>query len=154
MKKLVTLFIAILLSQSLYGLSTDLVLPFNGSTAPAGKFYHPVWKGVKGIFGFSSFISSDEGKKSEVDLLLGFRTNISIFGDVDLYSVFDRYAINTEPSRFRLEKLVLGKKWLYPFNEYLNLGVDLVIAEMFLDGSKQWSVLPRVTPILGVEIVF
>lgn len=136
------------------GVSTDVVVPLTGSANPAGKFYHPIWGNVKGIFGFSTEISGDEDVKSDVSLVLGFQTQVTVFGNVDIYSVFDRNAVDDGSKRFRLKKISAGKKWLYPLNEYINLGVELVIAEMFLNGSKKWGILPTMHPVLGVEIDF
>ena len=142
------------LFSTIHALSTTVVVPFTGSNAPSGKFYTTIWEDLELITGFSAAISSDELKSSDIDLKLGFKANISIFNEIEVVSTFDRYAIDNNSKQFRLQKLGIGKKWLYPFNEYIRLGLDMTIAEMHVDGSKQWNLLPSLTPVLSFNIVF
>ena len=154
-KYLISLSILLVsLFSTINAFSTTVIVPFSGSNAPSGKFYTAIWQDIELITGFSAAISSDELKSSEVDLQLGFKANISIFNEIEVISTLDRYAINNGSKQFRLKKIGVGKKWLYPFNEYIQIGIDMTIAEMHVDGSKQWNILPSLTPVLSFNIVF
>ena len=126
--------------------------------------YMPVFNGTDALFGFSAELPGQkyrdgQGRQANADILIGLRTTLPIFDLVDIYAVFDdnngmiRTGNNTG-SDIAATKIGLSKKFLYPINDHITVGISAVLGEVYIDGQKYITLLPDVYPVFGMTIEF
>ncbi len=164
-KSFLALMVAVLmLSVPAHALDLGVVTGFNGSSAPSGKFYHPLPMDMELVFGFSAQLpaqkyNNNTGSQADFDILLGVNSDMPLVGNVDMYFVMDdedgtvRTGKN-EGSDLMVTKFAVTKRWMYPLNDRVNLGFQATLGEVLLDGSKQVNVLTEISPVLGATISF
>ena len=163
-QRLWVMFAAVIMAAtSVQGLDLDVVTSFNGNGGPSGKFYYPIYGNTELIAGFSAtlparkYSGNNTGQELDTDILLGMTANVPLLNQVDVYFLFDNYDGTNrtgahEKSDFYTQSLTVSKKWLYGLNDQVKVGVEAVLGEVMLDGSKEINVLQSISPVLGVTI--
>jgi hypothetical protein len=154
----------LLIGAPAHALDLDVVTGFGGSSAPSGKFYHPLAWDMELVLGFSAEVPGQKyrngyGRQANFDILLGINSPLPLLGNVDMYFVFDDSdgVVRTgekEGSDLMITKFAVSKKWLYALNDRLNLGVAAILGEVLLDGTKQINVLTEIQPVIGATVSF
>ena len=77
---------------------------------------------------------------------------------VDLSDVYFNFANHdgvirrTSSSDFYTQSLALGKSWVYPLSDRIELGAYAVLGQILLNGEYQVVVLPTVIPVLKLKV--
>ena len=147
---------------SVNAIEFDAVTEFSGSGQPSGRFYYPTRWAPDIVFGFSSVVPARKrdngvGQEFDLDLLLGVKTNIILLKEVDIYFLFDNHdGVNRtgeyEKSEFYTRSLNVSKKWMYPLNDFIQLGMQATLAEVMLEGSKEVRIMQNINPVIGLTI--
>lgn len=133
----------------------------SSSSFADARFYAPITKKTDLVFGFSSEIPGQkyvdgEGRQMSNSVLLGIRRPMVVLGDVDMYFIgVDPNGIRRvegQDSDWQIQKFAVSKQWLYSLNDRINMGVRIVLGEVYLDGTKQINLISQVQPVIGVTI--
>ena len=162
MKKLFSSMLLLMFAMTtgqVHALDFDVVTGFGGSGSPAAKFYRPLVGGLDLVAGVSAVIPGDEGKETDLDLVLGVNAPLPIIGNVDIFGTWNKYGAGSTNgtaagTKLHLDTLSVTKKWMYTLNSNIEVGTSLTLAEIDLQGGKTVSVLSNVTPVIGTKISF
>ena len=84
----------LLSASSLHAFNFDTVVPFSGSSVPAGTFYQQlpfVQQDISLLVGFSAIVPGRKTEELDTDLKLGLRTELPLLGMSDIYFTFDNH---------------------------------------------------------------
>ena len=152
----------LLFSTQIYGFSVNLVTELLGQSRPAGKVYvalpGKVLQDVSLVAGFSAAIPADKDKEVDAQVLIGVSTQVPLLGTADWYLSFENangMVPNTRPGGdFYCKSLSLSKSILYPLTDKIELGVNMVLLSVALDGTKVLYVMQSISPAIGLKINF
>lgn len=162
MKKICGVLFGIFLSTQVYGFGVNLVTELIGQSRPAGKIYVPLpgkaFEEVSLVAGLSAAIPADKDKELDAQVLIGVSTPVPLIGIADWYLSFENangMTPNTRPGGdFYCKSLSLSKSILYPLTDKIELGVNMVLLSVALDGTKVVYVMQSVAPAIGLRVNF
>ncbi len=136
------LAILMVLSVNCFGVSFKTMVPFTGKSAPAATFFYDLPYKMALSFGFTSEIPASKTEELDVDLILGIVHSYPLIGRVNSYLTFDNHGGRTlvggyQKSEFYTKSLSFSKSWLYPVTQHINMGLNIVLAEIMLEGSYE-----------------
>ena len=156
LKKII--MIVLLSVSSISAIDFDAIVPLTGAQLPAGNFYTPVpfiQQDIDLVLGFSAVVPARKTEELDVDLKFGVNMELPLLGKSDVYFNFanhDGVIRRTSSSDFYTQSLDLGKSWVYPLSDRIELGAYAVLGQILLNGEYQVVVLPRVIPVLKLKV--
>ncbi|MFC1770562.1 hypothetical protein ACFLZV_01615 [Candidatus Margulisiibacteriota bacterium] len=151
------LLLCFLFCTSAQAIEVSAVANITGSQQPAASFYFPITDDMQIITGFSAVLPGTKTKAVDLDLLLGVSAPIYFLGITETIFNFSKWSVNTTDgsnpaTEVHLDSISFRKNYLYKLTDEIDIGLQMVMAEIMIQGDKVINILPGLYPIIKANV--